>query len=370
MSNEIALIPATAAERWKYAETMADANLLPDVFRRRPADVFYAVEYGAMLGLSPIAALTGIHVIEGKPSASASLMSGLVQAQGHKVRTSMTGTVAAGDITVICTVIRADDPDHPYVSTWDLDRALRAELIDRLDVTPEGKTVVVHRTRKGLAGNWQKYTESMLKARAKSEACRDAAEDALFGLHYTPEELGAEVDEEGDPVDITATVVDVTPPKQRSAPPAQVFNGDPDGKVKAAAEREAAAAKPSPPVQDAPVDTEVVDAEVVEDSPTDTPDVETARAVATRGATCGDADELVRTFQKAASKNLLALDVTAAVHADLLDVVGIDPGRPVNLGTWLMAAGKFVRANGGLTVTEAAALAAEPNPIHDVEENH
>lgn len=349
MSTDIALIPATAAERWKYAETMADANLLPDVFRRRPADVFYAVEYGAMLGLSPIAALTGIHVIEGKPSASASLMAGLVQAQGHKVRTSVTGTVAAGNITATCTVIRGDDPDHPFTSTWDLDRALRAELIDRLDVTPDGKTVVVHRTKKGLAGNWQKYTESMLKARAKSEACRDAAEDALFGLHYTPEELGAEVDEDGAPVDITATVVDVTPPQAQrpSTPPVQ--------------------RQPRPTAPPTPTtDPDVVDAEVVDEpaAPPAAPDADQAQKVAEFAALCSDADKLVATFKEAGTRGLLTAVVT--LHADLLDVVGIDPAAPLNLGTWLMAAGKYVRANGGMTVTEAARVDDQP-PGTDVE---
>lgn len=371
-TTDVALIPATAAERWKYAETMADANLLPEVFRRHPADVFYAVEYGAMLGLSPIAALTGIHVIEGKPSASASLMAGLVQAQGHKVRTSVTGTVAAGDITATCTVIRADDPDHPFTSTWDLDRALRAELIDRLDVTPEGKTVVVHRTRKGLAGNWQKYTESMLKARAKSEACRDAAEDALFGLHYTPEELGAEVDEDGAPVDITATVVDVTPPTvarppvqrpapERSAPAeAEVI----DAEVEAPAARPAsgpverqAARSAARKIQAAEAPAEPAPTVAVQD-----PDA--AQTVAGFAAVCGDADKLVATFQEAQARSLLTAPVT--LHADLLDVVGIDPGKPLNLGTWLMAAGKYVRANGGMTVTEAATAGQIPTDTEEV----
>ena len=35
----------------------------------------------------------------------------------------------------------------------------------------------------------------MLKSRAITQCARDACEEALFGLHYTPEELGAEVDE-------------------------------------------------------------------------------------------------------------------------------------------------------------------------------
>ena len=83
-----------------------------------------------------------------------------------------------------------------------------------------------------------------------------------------------------------------------------------------------------------------------------------AQTVALRAADCRDADELVRTFKEASARKLLTAPVT--LHADLLDVVGIDPGQPVNLGTWLMAAGKYVRANGGMTVTEAATIGQIP----------
>ena len=44
------------------------------------------MEYGEMLGLSPMAAITGVHVIEGKPTASAGLISALVRRAGHKLR--------------------------------------------------------------------------------------------------------------------------------------------------------------------------------------------------------------------------------------------------------------------------------------------
>ena len=41
----------------------------------------------------------------------------------------------------------------------------------------------------------------MLKSRAITQCARDACDEVLFGLHYTPEELGAEVDEDGVVVD-------------------------------------------------------------------------------------------------------------------------------------------------------------------------
>lgn len=40
----------------------------------------------------------------------------------------------------------------------------------------------------------------MLKARAITEVARDACEEALMGMTYTPEEMGADVDEDGIPL--------------------------------------------------------------------------------------------------------------------------------------------------------------------------
>lgn len=159
----------------RYADHLANANLLPAQYRQKPANVLYAMEYGRTLGITPIAAITGIHVIEGKPSASAALISGLVRQAGHKLRVRMQ------DGTAIATIVRSDDPDFEFRSEWTIERARQAGLV--------GKDV------------WKKYPDAMLKARAITEVARDACEEVLFGLHYTPEELGARVGEDGLPMD-------------------------------------------------------------------------------------------------------------------------------------------------------------------------
>lgn len=163
----------------EYARALADSGLLPAQFRRQPGNVLYAVEYGEMLGLSPMAAITGIHVIEGKPSASAGLISALVRRAGHKLR------VKGNAKSATCQITRCDDPDYVFEVTWTLKRnaddnpsAEEAQLL--------GKQV------------WKNYPASMLKSRAITQCARDACEEALFGLHYTAEELGAEVDEDGN----------------------------------------------------------------------------------------------------------------------------------------------------------------------------
>ena len=157
-----------------YCKAFAASGLLPRQFRGQPANLLYAVEYAESLGLHPMVAITGVHVIEGKPSASSALISALVRRAGHRLRIKGDATAA------VAQVIRTDDPDWTFEVRFTIEDARRAGLL--------GKDV------------WKKYPAAMLKARALSAVARDACEEALFGIHYTPEELGAVVDQEGNPV--------------------------------------------------------------------------------------------------------------------------------------------------------------------------
>ncbi len=187
--------PMSLPDKLAYCEALARAGALPKSYRGRAADVLFAVEYAESLGLHPIVAITGVHVVEGTPSASAGLISMLVRRAGHRLRVS-------GDAqSATCEIVRADDPDYTFSVTWTMDDAQRAGL--------QGKD------------NWRKYPASMLKARAVSQCARDAAEDALFGLHYTPEEAGAVVDQDGNPVEVEPDRP--VPPAPR--PPAPVPTG-------------------------------------------------------------------------------------------------------------------------------------------------
>lgn len=156
-----------------YAKALADSGLLPKEYRKQPANVLWAMEYADMLGLPPMSAITGIHVIDGKPTASAGLISGLVRRAGHRLR------ITGDDQHAVAEIRRCDDPDFTFKAEWTIDRARNAGLLDK-----KGDT-------------WQRYPAAMLKARAVTEVARDACEEALSGVHYTAEELGAEVDESG-----------------------------------------------------------------------------------------------------------------------------------------------------------------------------
>ena len=79
MSQEITpRTPQGLAEKKGWADTLAASNLLPPAYQQQPANLFLAAEYADTLGIPRIAAVTGIHVIQGKPSMSADLMAAQV----------------------------------------------------------------------------------------------------------------------------------------------------------------------------------------------------------------------------------------------------------------------------------------------------
>lgn len=176
MSTEIVRHEPVASlpEKMEWARAMASSNLLPRQYQNNPGNLLFAVEYADALGVSRINAITSIHVIEGKPSASADLIASLVRRAGHRLR------VSGDDQHAIAQLVRADDPEFTYEARWDLAKARAAGLLGK--------------------GVWKSYPGAMLRSRAITEVARMGASDALFGVIYTPEELGAEVDPDGDVV--------------------------------------------------------------------------------------------------------------------------------------------------------------------------
>ena len=53
--------------------------------------------------------------------------------------------------------------------------------------------------------SWRNYPSAMLRARAVSMTARALFPDAIMGCGYTPEELGADVNDKGDILDVQST---------------------------------------------------------------------------------------------------------------------------------------------------------------------
>ncbi|MFF7130041.1 recombinase RecT [Streptomyces sp. NPDC008240] len=179
----------TPHEAWLFCQSLADTPLLPDAYRRNPASVLWAMEYGRALGLDVVTTINTIHVIKGKPTQSADLMLSRAREAGHRVRIRQ----EPGSCTA--SIWRSDDPEFENTITWTYDDAVTAGLCELRNGQPYS------RSSKGEKQSWEKYPRAMLRARAISECVRTACPEVLHGAIYTPEELGARVDAEGMPVE-------------------------------------------------------------------------------------------------------------------------------------------------------------------------
>lgn len=209
MSSEL-----TISEQKDIAALYAQSTLVPEAFRNKPADVFVAVTLGQSVGISPIQSLSEINVIKGKPTMSASLIAAQVRKAGHKLRIEVNET--PGKESAICTIIRRDDPDHPFVSKRDRAWAQRMGLLNN--------------------SNYIKQPATMLKKRAITDCARDACSEALCGIDYTPDEMSdlddveARVEETEKTVEPTqnaeiveAEIVDEAKPQQSKATAWQLY---------------------------------------------------------------------------------------------------------------------------------------------------
>jgi hypothetical protein len=192
--------PLPLAEQWRFAETVSGSSILPRAYRDDPGAVLVAVNLGAAMGLAPAEALYRIHVIEGKPSASAELIAANVRKAGHRLR------VQGDDQSARAEIVRADDPEFAYVATWTIEKARAAGLTTK-DV-------------------WKKYASSMLKARAITECARTACPEALYGVTYTDEEAReaapAEPARRETAADVLAPVVEPEPDGEPTITPDQL----------------------------------------------------------------------------------------------------------------------------------------------------
>lgn len=154
----------TFAEKVKYCEVLSQADMLPDSYRKKPANVLIALELGATVGVPAVVAMMEIYVVNGRPAMSSKLMNALVRQAGHSIR------IDSQDTQATCRITRRDDPHHEFKSTFSLQDAQAAGL-DKKDL-------------------WVKYQRTMLVNRAVSSCVRLACPEVIMGLAYTPEELG------------------------------------------------------------------------------------------------------------------------------------------------------------------------------------
>jgi hypothetical protein len=167
--------PLTQRDPVQLAEHFARSGYFKDATDKSQAIVKMCA--GEELGLTPMASMQGIHIIEGKPSLSANLLATLVRRHEHYDYKPVQVTDQGAELEF------TRDGERIGVSIFTLDQAKRAGLVKE-------------------KSGWMKFPEAMCFARAMSQGVRWYCPDVTAGSPaYVPEELGAEVDEAGAPIE-------------------------------------------------------------------------------------------------------------------------------------------------------------------------
>lgn len=171
--NNSSIVPFEETE--KVALAMQKSNWFKDV-----TDVDKAVVKilaGREMGFGPFASMRGVYIIQGTPALAANLMAAAVKRSGrynYKVKQML---------DTVCEIEFFENGQACGSSTFTADDARRAGT-----------------------QNMGKFPRNMLFARAMSNGVRWYCPDVLGGSAvYTPEELGAEVNEDGDVIEASFT---------------------------------------------------------------------------------------------------------------------------------------------------------------------
>jgi len=163
MSNELTTVaPAAEVDLFRLGEVLAQSGYFQDA--RQAAQAIVKVMAGRELGFGPIASMTGIHIIQGRPAIGADLMAKAVKRSGRYNYRVTELTDEACSIEFF----------EKAVEAW---QSIGVSRFTKQDAT------------KAKTKNLDAFPRNMLFARAMSNGVKWYCPDALGLTTYTPEEL-------------------------------------------------------------------------------------------------------------------------------------------------------------------------------------
>jgi hypothetical protein len=158
-------------------EDLVKSGFLPPTVKTPEQGIAIALK-GHEIGMPLMQSFSHINIIGGKPAISAEGMNYLIRKNFPHAEINIIERTDA-----VCKIkVRRDAKHKETEFAFTMEDAKRASLL----ANP----------------SWQKYPRAMLFARCFSEMARSIFPDAIAGISYTPEELGAVVNEAGEVIDV------------------------------------------------------------------------------------------------------------------------------------------------------------------------
>lgn len=161
-----AIVPSDFDGAWRIAQAVVRADMAPKGLET-PEKAMVAIMHGMEVGLTPMAALQSIAVVNGRPSIWGDGAIALVRASGvlDSIRETIDGE---GEAMVARCAVKRRGEVEPIIGTFSVADAKKAGLWSK-------------------AGPWTQYPRRMLQMRARAFALRDGFADVLRGLHIAEE---------------------------------------------------------------------------------------------------------------------------------------------------------------------------------------
>jgi hypothetical protein len=169
-SAVVPVAPHTFGEAMRIGEVLAESGFFADT--PTAAKAIVKMLAGRELGFGPIQSMTGVDIIQGQVAVKPKLLASAIQRSPH-FRYRVTEHTEDH-----CSIEFYEDGELAGVSTFTIADATKAGLA--------GKT------------SWKQYPRNMLWARAMSNGANWYCAGIFGGPVYTPEELGAEVNGDGE----------------------------------------------------------------------------------------------------------------------------------------------------------------------------
>ena len=172
------LVKSTTTEIMSIGKAFAESGMFPDV--KTAAQAIVKIQAGQEIGIPPFAAMSGIHIIQGKPTIGAGVMASCVKGSNKYDYRVVESTEQ------VCSIDFYQGKEKIGNSTFTIADA-----------------------KKAGTKNLDKFPKNMLFARAMSNGVKWYTPDVFSGPVYVPEEMTAVITE-----DTQAEVIEVATPEQ------------------------------------------------------------------------------------------------------------------------------------------------------------
>jgi len=196
--SDKSLVPVTTGDTWATIKAIAPVAQASRMFGVTIEQASIVMLKGHELGLGLAGAFEFIHVIDGKPSISPKGALALIQRSGELAGLEIHDLTDGKGTPTRCKVTMKRKNGFEYTVEYSMADAQRAGVV-------KDKSA------------WEKYPANMLRWRAVGYCADVVFPDVLGGL-MRPEELGAEVNAEGAPIEAVSWHVVEDPKPQPQAP--------------------------------------------------------------------------------------------------------------------------------------------------------